>query len=717
MPKLDKKLGLWDVYAIATGAMFSSGFFLLPGLATAQSGPSAVLAYLIAGLLMLPAMFSMLELATALPRAGGSYYFVDRSLGPAIGTVTGIGTWLSLILKSAFALIGMGAYLAILPGMGEWLGLGNVGSVWFVKILAVVLTFVFVGINILGAKQSTRLQKLLVIAILAVLGFFLAQGLWYIFARMPSGQLTRQFTPFLHAEKGWYGLFSTVGLVFISYAGLTKISSISEEVCTPERNLPLGMILSIATAMVVYVVGVFIMIAVLDPVALRADLTPVATAASAFNEWLPGTVVVILMVVTALFAFASTGNAGIFSGSRYPLAMARDRLFPERLGKLGRFGTPSAGTLLTGALMILFILVLPTEGVAKLGSAFNLLVFGLINLAVIVMRESRIESYDPGCRVPLYPWLPTAGIIISVWLIAEMGWLTILFSIGVIIAGSVWFARYARPKVERHGAIHHVFARLARYRHPELRTEFREIIKEKGLRAEDPYDQIVQRAEFLEISDDQSFDDALGLAAESLAERIEMKAQEIKKRLMETGRYGGAPISHGAALLHFRALAVKHSEMVLVRSRKGLCVSIPPDDPTQPHMRSCQVYGLFIVVSPEDKTGEHLRILAEIADRAENKSFVDAWRRMDKPDKLKESLLRDSRFMEIFVGEDEETKTLIGKKIRRIDLPEGAFIAMIRRDHESFEPEDNTVLEKGDKLMIIGEPDAIDKLYKRYVES
>lgn len=110
---LKKELGLWDVYAIATGAMFSSGFFLLPGLAAAQTGPSVFLAYFVSGLIVLPTMFSMAELTTALPKAGGTYYIIDRSLGPIWGTIGGYGSWLALVLKSAFALIGMGAYLSI----------------------------------------------------------------------------------------------------------------------------------------------------------------------------------------------------------------------------------------------------------------------------------------------------------------------------------------------------------------------------------------------------------------------------------------------------------------------------------------------------------------------------------------------------------------------------------------------------------------------------
>src|SRR6056297_2721734 len=135
--KLAKELGLSDVYAIATGAMFSSGFFLLPGLAAAETGPSVVLAYLVSGIIVLPTMFSVAELATALPRSGGTYYIIDRSLGPMLGTIGGFGSWLALVLKSAFALIGMGAYIAIFYDVN-------------ILYVAVFLTIVFGILNIVG---------------------------------------------------------------------------------------------------------------------------------------------------------------------------------------------------------------------------------------------------------------------------------------------------------------------------------------------------------------------------------------------------------------------------------------------------------------------------------------------------------------------------------------------------------------------------------------
>jgi len=113
MAKLKQELGLFDVYAIATGATLSSGFFLLPGIAASEAGGMLPLSYLLAGICLVPGLLSMAELSTAMPRAGGIYYFLDRSMGPLVGTVGGFGTWSTLTLKVAFALVGLGAYLGL----------------------------------------------------------------------------------------------------------------------------------------------------------------------------------------------------------------------------------------------------------------------------------------------------------------------------------------------------------------------------------------------------------------------------------------------------------------------------------------------------------------------------------------------------------------------------------------------------------------------------
>ena len=387
--RLKKELGLFDVFAVSTGAMFSSGFFLLPGLAFAKAGPAVVLAYLFAGVLILPAMFSKAELSTALPRAGGTYYFLDRSLGPLAGTIGGLGTYFALSLKTAFALIGIGAYAAFFIELP-------------IKPVAVALTVVFVVINIFGAKETTALQRWLVLILLVVMALFMAGGFAHVFGQ-PLETTTERFTPFM--TMGTAGLLSTIGFVFVSYAGLTKVASVAEEVKNADRNIPLGMMLSLGVTTLVYGMGVFLIVAVVDPVALSSDLTPVATAAETIFHWMPAKVGLLLVVIAALAAFASTGNAGLLAASRYPLAMARDRLLPSRLATLGRFRTPSSAILGTGAFMIFFIVVLDAEGIAKLASAFQLFHFYTRQLR----RDRHAREPHPFIR----PRLPLAALSVD----------------------------------------------------------------------------------------------------------------------------------------------------------------------------------------------------------------------------------------------------------------------------------------------------------------
>ena len=111
--ELKKELGLLDIFCVATGAMISSGLFVLPGLAFAMAGPAVFMSYLIAAILCIPTLLSKAELTTAMPKAGGDYFYIMRGFGPLFGTIAGFSAWFSLSMKGAFALIGMGAYLSI----------------------------------------------------------------------------------------------------------------------------------------------------------------------------------------------------------------------------------------------------------------------------------------------------------------------------------------------------------------------------------------------------------------------------------------------------------------------------------------------------------------------------------------------------------------------------------------------------------------------------
>lgn len=691
--KLKKELKLFDVYAISTGAMFSSGFFLLPGLAAAQTGPSVILAYFVAGLLILPAMFSVAELSTAMPRAGGAYYFIDRSLGPLFGTVGGIGSWLALIFKSAFALIGMGAYIAIFIDLP-------------ITPVALALTVFFGITNVVGAKESSWLQNILVATLVSILFFYVFQGMFAVFNVDFFNVLRSEFQPFF--QFGAQGFFATIGFVFVSYAGLTKVASVSEEVQNPDRNIPLGMMLSLGTATFIYVVGVFIMVMLLDPEALHADLTPVATAGEVFMNWLPGETGLILVVIAAIAAFASTANAGIMSAARYPLAMARDELIPKYFAKLGRFGTPTYATLATVGAMILLILLFNVESVAKLASAFQLLLFGILNGSVIVMRESEIEGYDPGFKSPWYPYMQIAGLFVSGFLIAEMGFLSIAFTLLIATISVIWYFSYAKDRVEREGAIYHVHARLGQYQYEGLEREMRGIMREKGLRKEDPYEKAIGRSLVFDIDQPVNVSLVTDMVCAMMAERANISKETMIEMFTKDPDESIIPVGHSTALKHVRIDNEMDTEVGLVRLKKGLETE---DD----RIEDEKIYCLIYLASSNKKSGQHLRILAHLAEMIDNINFEERWLKAKDEAELREILLRDERFINITVAKMSKPEEIISKQVKELDmlLPGESLITMIKRDGKLIFPHGNTVIQGNDQLSIIGEKKDIDEIKRR----
>ncbi|MFO7893247.1 MAG: amino acid permease [Longimicrobiales bacterium] len=613
-----------------------------------------------------------------------------------VGAVGGLGTWAALILKSAFAIIGMGAYLTLFAEVP-------------MRTVAIVLTLFFTLINLVGAKETGRLQSGLVIVLLAVLSFFVVQGLVEVFS-IGAGEVVRgQFSPFL--PFGSEGLFATVGLVFVSYAGLTKVASVAEEVEDPDRNIPLGMVLSLGTATAFYVVGVFVMVAVLDPGELRADLTPAATAAAAFFDWLPGSVGVILVVVAAIAAFASTGNAGIMSASRYLLAMGRDHVVPPRFAELGRFGTPALALGTTAAVMILCLLLLDVMAVAKLASAFQLLIFAFINLSVVVLRESRIEGYEPGFSSPLYPGMQIVGFVAPLWLITEMGALTVLFTLGLIVGSLVWYRYYAREHMAREGAVFHVFERLGRQRDPGLDRELRAILTEQSPGGRDPFVELVTDAKVVDLEEPADYEAVVWQASARLAEDAGVVAERIARGFMAESTIGLTPQARGVAFPHLRLAGVRSFHLLLVRLKQG--VEIPIED-EQPHEAAEPVRALFFLMSPESRAARHLTFLAAMAERVDQDHFMEEWLSAGSEQELKETLLHAERFLSVNVNGRGPTSPLAGLEIREMSFLSGALIALVHRGGEVLVPTGRTRLEEGDRLTIVGDADAIRRLRRRF---
>lgn len=448
MRALERRLGLLAVVAISMSAMMGSGIFVLPGLAALKTGPSVWLAYILAAVCVLPAAIAKSELATAMPFSGGSYVYLDRAFGPLPGTVFGIGLWGSLLLKSAFALIGFSAYLGYLVDVP-------------ISAAGMVLLVLITLLNISGAKAVKRFQ--VPVFFLSLLGL----GALIVVA-VPKIDLGHFDPSFTHDESGFLG---ACAFVFIAYAGVTKIAAIAEEVKDPGRNIPRGILLSLLFITIIYGTLVF---ALMGTVPLE-ELTSEAQQAAPAPIYLMAKVVAgpdaaTAMAVLAIITMVAMANAGLMASSRFPFAMSRAQLLPSAFQKVSeRFVTPVNAILITSVFMGIAIMFLDVVKIAKLASAFMIIVFVALNIAVIVLRANAPMWYKPTFKSPYYPWLQVFGVISGVALLLMMGGVVLMAMLFIVGLGVGAYYAYGRRRVNRRG----VMARLGR--RSDLVTEQLEI--------------------------------------------------------------------------------------------------------------------------------------------------------------------------------------------------------------------------------------------------
>jgi amino acid transporter/mannitol/fructose-specific phosphotransferase system IIA component (Ntr-type) len=598
--ELKKQLGSIDVFSVASGAMISSGLFILPAIAFTKAGPAVILSYLFASILIIPSVLSKAELSTAMPRAGGTYFFVERSMGPIWGVFGGLAGWFSLALKSAFAVVGMAVLIEVVVQTAFPVEL----EPWSLKAIAATFCLGFMALNIVSVKHTSRFQVVLVAILLTILAFFVLFGTRRVEAV--------RYTGFL--DKGWPTVLATAGLVFISFGGLTKVASIAEEVKNPGKNLPLGMILAWFVVTLFYIAVITITVGVVDGSELAGSYVPISLAASKFM----GTPGFALLSLAAIAAFVTTANGGIMAASRSPLAMSRDQLLPPLLARVNnRFKTPHSSILLTGGFMIMAIVFLDIESLVKTASTLMLILFILVNASVIIMRESRIQSYRPKFKSPLYPYIHILAIIAYSALIIDMGRVPLLITGAFVAVSAAWFTFYVRPNVSRASAVMHIVERVTarELKTVTLENELRDILLQRDDIIEDRFDQMIRECEIIDIKGKMNSEEIFRQISKIMQARLGINEYVLFEKFLHREAEGGTVIQPGFAIPHIVVEGENKFDILLVRAVDGIDFPNAPDP----------VKIMFVLAGSQDQRNYHLRALMAIAQIAQEKDFEQRW--------------------------------------------------------------------------------------------
>ena len=438
--EIERSLSLIGVIIVTVAASIGSGLFVLPSFAAAVMGPGIWLAFLIAGIVFLPGTLSKSELASAMPENGGAYVYVERSFGPLIGTISGLGLWASFLLKSAFALIGFSAYMYAVTNYLEI----SVNATMQIMVALLLITV----LNIFGIKKVKAFQTpilALTTGLLLLVCIFQLFDANLDFSRPIDGAFdTTRNDPVLVAEAA--------ALVFVAYAGIYKAGAIGGEVKEPDKNLPKGMLFSLLLITLLYVVVTFIMMAALGGEWwLNSDGSPREDPIFAFVDAVTSTYIGLGLAILAVLTMVSGALSGLLAASRFLFGMAKDSLLPDSMSETNKkFETPHWAIILTAVTMAICILTLPVKDVAKLASGFQIMVIVALNISVIILRRDnpKHDWYKPSFKSPLFPWVQILGTVTGAYLVFIMGEKAIIGALAAVIIGVSTYYIYGKKNYQ-----------------------------------------------------------------------------------------------------------------------------------------------------------------------------------------------------------------------------------------------------------------------------
>jgi basic amino acid/polyamine antiporter, APA family len=427
--RLKKTLTAWDLTCLGIGAIIGTGIFVLIGTAIVGdahrpgAGPGIVLSFVLSGLTCALAALCYAEMSAMIPVAGSAYTFSYATLGEMLAWLTGWNLILEYGVACVAVAIGWSGYfnnLLRLAGieLPDW-AIRAPGAGGIANIPAAIIVLLVTIILVIGIKESARATGIVVIIKLSVILFFIAIG--------GTSVNPNNWSPFM--PQGMAGVGAAAAIVFFAYIGFDAVSTAAEEARNPKRDVPIGIIGSLALCTILYI-AVAAVLTGLVPSSQIDIHAPVAEALRLVGfKWGAAVIAVGAVAgITSVLVVMMLGQIRVF------FAMSRDRLLGTWLSKVHpRFGTPHRATILTGVAVAILAALIPIGEAADMTNIGTFFAFVLVCVGVIVLRYTKPDHPRP-FRLPFMPVVPLLGTMACLglmWQLPQLTW--IRFGVWTII--------------------------------------------------------------------------------------------------------------------------------------------------------------------------------------------------------------------------------------------------------------------------------------------
>lgn len=441
---LKKVLGPLDLVLMGIGAIVGTGIFVLTGTGALTAGPALTVSFIIAALACGLAALCYAEFASTIPVSGSIYTYCYATLGEIVAWMIGWDMLLEYGLATSAVSVGWSGYFqSLLAGFG--LGLPTAltaapgalpGVATLINLPALLIMLTITALVAHGVRESARFNNLMVAIKIGVVLLFIAVGIWHV---EPANW--RPFAPF-----GAVGVFNAAALVFFAFIGFDAVTSAAEEVRNPRRDLPIGIIGSLAVCTVLYVAMAAIMTGIVPFQQFAGIDHPVSLALQlAGQNWVAG-----FVDLGAIVGMTTVILVMTYGQTRIIFAMSRDGLLPKRLSVVHpTHATPYVATWTVGVVFATIAAFVPLNVLAELINIGTLAAFTLISISVVVLRRTHPEL-PRAFHCPGVPAIPLLSVAFCLFLMAHLRTTTwIAFLVWLALGLAVYFL-YAR----RHAVLH-----------------------------------------------------------------------------------------------------------------------------------------------------------------------------------------------------------------------------------------------------------------------